>query len=557
MSRKSIGIRPIAAALAAALALSPAAAVADNAFVGGLVGGIIGGAIANSARQQPQKKVYRSAPARKPVYSAAREQNREVQHSLNYFGFNAGGADGVLGSRSRTAISGFQAHLGYPVTGQLTEFERSFLVGSYHRAQSGGPATAQLVASNPQGLRGLLTIYREEQMNGTGGMASASIGGHYGLPSVVAAAVNEIARSSDPSAEQLVQRSGFIQLADMNGDGQTDYILDTSVTGSAFWCNAQSCAVRVFASTPDGYERNDFQAFNVTPAMFSCTRGTCTRTGADAPMMAATPAAPQPAAPQATIPVASAVPSVNAGAVAAAPAVPQFFGAQEAAPSLASHCNMVSLVTTTNGGFTTAEDMTDPAAALGEQMCLSRTYAIANGETLIQKIPNATPQAVAGQCGGFGALLTEQVSAISVQSREDVLRATSSFVLSAGMAPQQLETTARVCLASGYQSDDMDTAIGSALVLVALGQAPYAELVGHHLSQGFGATQRRDLAVQWYNHAMAAVDGGATPVFGSALPERVDLLRAAVARMPGNNLPPEGSTVRKASAIPLFGLPSD
>ena len=116
----------------------------------------------------------------------------------------------------------------------------------------------------------MILVVRDEMS----GRSPARSAGNYGLPGPVAAAVDEIAASSDPNAEQLVQRAGFVQLADMNGDGRTDYILDTSVTGSAFWCSAQACTVQAFLSTPDGYVRNDFQAFNVTPAMFTCTRGT-------------------------------------------------------------------------------------------------------------------------------------------------------------------------------------------------------------------------------------------------------------------------------------------
>ena len=305
----------LSAVVALSVATSPIPAMANDALIGGIIGGVIGGAISNSNKQRSSspKRTYTASKPR--VSSAQRESNRQAQVALNYFGFNSGTPDGVLGRNSRAAISAFQAHLGYTPSGQLTSFERDFLISSYYRAQAGGPNTAQLIASNPQGVRGLLTIYRDEQMNGSGSSATAAIGGHYGLPSIVAAAVNEVAKSSDPSAEQLVQRHGFIQLADINGDGQTDYIIDTSVTGSAFWCNAQACTVRVFASTPDGYERNDFQAFNVTPAMFSCVRGTCTKTD-NAPQMAAANLAPQAAQP--------ALPQTQmAGAPAAAvPALP-------------------------------------------------------------------------------------------------------------------------------------------------------------------------------------------------------------------------------------------
>lgn len=549
----------------ASLALAPIPALADNAFVGGLVGGIIGSAIANQPRQKVVKRTYVAPRAASPsVSSAAREANRTTQTALNYFGFNSGTPDGIMGSRSRSAISSFQVHMGYAPTGQLTEYERDFLVSSYRRAQAGGPATSQQIAQNPQGVRGLLIAYRDEQMNGTGYGATSAIAGSYGLPSVVAAAVNEIAKSSDPSAEQLVQRSGFIQLSDINGDGQTDYILDTSVTGSAFWCNAQSCAVRVFASTPEGYERNDFQAFNVTPAMFTCQRGTCSKTGSAQPQMALQPVQPVPVQPQApqtqmasaATPVPSAQPVVQGGASAEAPAIPNFFGDAPVQASLQSQCNTLSLMTTTNGGYITEATLTDAQAALAEQLCLARSYAIAQGEALIAKVPGATPAQVAAQCAGFGDVLHDQVAAVSVKARDEVLSDAKVFILNSGMSPAQLEKTAQICLAAGYKGDDLDAAMGSALMLVALGQAPYAELVGHHLSQGFGAAQRADLSLAWYAQALDALDAGATPVFSPGLPERAGLLRKASAMLGGGRPASDAAPVvtQAGASIPTFNF---
>ncbi len=537
----------IAAALAASLALGPVTAHAGDAFVGGLVGGIIGGAIANGATKK--RTVYRSTG----VSSATRQANRETQTALNYFGFNAGTPDGVMGSRSRSAVSNFQAHMSYPITGRIQDYERTFLMGAYYWAQSGGPSTAELIASNGQGVRGLLHVYRDEQTGGT----SASVRGNYGLPREVAKAVNEIAKSSDPSAEQLVQRHGFIQLADLNADGQTDYIIDTSVTGSAFWCNAQSCAVRVFASIPGGYQRNDFQAFNVTPASFNCMQGTCRKTDGGTQMAVAPAPQVQPQQPQtqmAAAPVPSAQPAVKAPTFAAAapsPAVPNFFGGGGAAASLESHCNKVNLLTSANG-FITQDNMTDGGMAMAEQMCLTRTYAIAEGEDMMAKVPNVTTAQIAEQCAGFGQTLKEHVSAVSLQPREEVMRGVSSFVLSSGMSPQQLEATAKICLSSGYRTDDMDTAIGSALLLVALGNAPYSELLGHHLSQGFGATERLDLAADWYSHALNALESGTTPVFTPGQPERTELLRKASMMMNGSNNASAGQA--GASSVPVFTI---
>ena len=98
--------------IAAFMATSSTAAMADN-LGAAIVGGIIGGAIMNE---------HNKTRRRTTGYSVARAQNRETQVSLNYFGFNAGTPDGVMGSRSRAAITQYQVYVGFPATGRLTQY---------------------------------------------------------------------------------------------------------------------------------------------------------------------------------------------------------------------------------------------------------------------------------------------------------------------------------------------------------------------------------------------------------------------------------------------------
>ena len=108
--------------------------------------------------------------------------------------------------------------------------------------------------------------------------------------------------------------------------------------------------------------------------------------------------------------------------------------------------------------------------------------------------------------------MKDLVSAASLSPQADVSRQVSAFILESGMSPAQLSGTARICLSVGYRTDNMDVALGSSLILFALGEQVYGELLGHHLSQGFGTTQRMDLAVSWYDPAFSALDSGATPL---------------------------------------------
>lgn len=409
------------AVVSASVALTGMSTVRADAsdVAAGIIGGIVGGVIVNEANKNRRTTVKRTyvAPS---ISSGQRAANRETQTALNYFGFPAGTPDGVLGRRSRAAISQYQAHLGYPVTGQLSVYERDFLVGSYHRALAGGAATTQQIASHPQGTRGLLLVYRDQ----AAGVAVAT------APVAVAPQVVQVAPAPQP-----------------------------------------------------------------------------------------VPAAPV------TTEVVAAAPEPDAGT-----ALPTFMGGGEAL-SLASHCNTVSLLTNTNGGFTTLANMGDPNTVLNEQFCLARTYAIAQGEELAAGVQGVSSDQIAAQCKGFGPVMKDHVAALSLKPKDQVLRDVSGFALSTGMAPPQLAATAKICLSVGYRTDDMDVAIGSGLILAALGEQVYGELMGHHLSQGFGATQRRDLASEWYAMSLQALTSGQPAVFAPGQSDRPALMQAATSSM--------------------------
>lgn len=418
--------------LAATLVVVPVQrAAADNALVGGIVGGIIGGAIVNEANKNRNKSTTRSSSGQT---SAQREANREVQVALNYFGYPVGTPDGALGPRSRAAITEYQVTLGFPGTGQLNDFERDLLVSSYYRAQAGGATTAQMIATNPRGVKGLLIAWRDERLG-------------------------------------------------------------------------------------------------VTPP-------------AQPGVMAAAPAPAAPAMPfaQAVVPAAPAV----------APGLPSFMGQAAAATqvSLASHCSKVSLVTNTNGGFVTQVTMQDPAFALSEQFCLARTYAITQSEELMAKVAGFTPAQIAEQCGGFGPAMADHVAAVSVTGRDAVLQGVSGFVLGSGMAPAQLAGTAKICLGVGYVTDNMDVAVGSALILTTLGERPYAELLGHHLAQGIGTSARPDLALQWFDMSIGTSGDPVVQVFAPGMSDRAGLIRMAAYAVAGQPLP-GGSAAPAPAATPV------
>ena len=434
-----------ASVVALSVAIIPASRATADAgdFV---AGAIIGGIVGHAATKQHQRKKAATRTYTKKTYKPripSTQEGREIQASLNYFGFNAGTVDGQLGQRSRNAISSYQAYMGYPATGALSPFEQNLLISSYNRAQAGGYAVTQQAASNPDGTRGLLKTYRAEL------------------------------------AGQPVQQGTTIVVA------------------------------------------------------------------------------PQPVAPAGTTTTTTVVATAPAPAAPAAAALPSFLG-NGASPSLASHCNTVSLLTNTNGGFTTAAAMTDPNVALNEQFCLARTYAIATSENMIAKVQGFTPDQIATQCKQFGPAMQPHVAALALKTQPEVVRDVAGFILTTGMSPAQLKGTAQICMGVGYRTDDMDVALGSALMLFAMGDHVYGEVMGHHLAQGFGTSKRVDAARVWYAEGLKAVDTGAQAVFAPGQPERTELLRKASLSLGTSNsaTTPVQPLVQPAS-LPSFGIASD
>lgn len=434
--------------LSASVALVPttkSSAGDAGAFVAGAA---IGGLVGHLATKQHQKKRATTTRSSKRYYQIPSTQaGREIQTSLNYFGFDAGRVDGQLGRRTGAAVSNYQAYLGYPVTGQLSTFEHNLLVSSYNRAQAGGYATTQQAATQPDGTRGLLKAYRTE-MAGGGAAAPA------------------------PQLATVPQ---------------------------------QQPGVSAFAATP-------------------------------APALA-------PAPVQVLAPV---------GVVAQAePALPSFMSGVARQESLVSHCNKVSLLTNSNGGFTTEAQMTDADFTLNEQFCLARTYAIAQSEEMVSKVSGFTPQQITQQCEGLGPVLKTQVDSLSSQAEPDVARNVASFVAGTGMSRDQLTATAKICLGVGYRTDNLEVTLASALVLFSMGDEVYGEIMGHHLAQGFGVSQNVDLSLQWFNKSYEAHQAGATAVFAPGQPERNSLVHKASLQNSGQDT---SALVQPASALPTFQL---
>ena len=356
-------------------------------------------ALRKTIKKPARKKTTRktSAKTRKAPQPVAQRpvnpENRSIQTALNYFGFDAGAADGVLGPRSKSAISGYQAFLGLTATGALSDRGRELLLTSYDRALAEPTAAAHVIAASPHGVKGLLIAYRD------------------GTDAAVA-----------PIAVQPVDS---------------------------------------------------------TPAPGGTTG------------MAPTPMNPQ--------------------------------------DTLTGYCLKIDEASTAHGGYVSVDAIDDPWRALGEQFCFARDDAIFGGDDLMASVQGLSEEQIVAQCQSLGPLLAPYVVAISGRPQEEVVGEVRDYATTTGMPADQLVVTSRICLSVGYRVDDMEVAIGSALMLAAMGDPLYSELLGHHLMLGIGATQNAPQALGWYDTAMLALEAGAEPVFDPFNPDRVPLIRKASA----------------------------
>jgi len=435
---------------AMAILISPAPeARAGSSLAAGIAGAIIGGAIVSAHQKNKRRKRSRTTYRRYGISSAQRQENREVQTSLNYFSFPAGSPDGVFGRRTRTAVSSLQVYMQYPVTGKLTEFQKTVLLTSYHRTIAGGVAVSQIIGSSNQGVRAML---KNTQAQMAGGGAT------------YVAAAPQIIVQPQPVIVQQVQ-----------------------------------------------------------PVVVK----------------------------QQPVVVAAATPSAGGFTMPS-------FGTAPDASSMANHCNKISLITNTNGGFTNVNTMTDPVFALNEQFCLARIYAISKSEEMIKQVQGMTSAQMQAQCETLGPAFKEQVASLSLGNRDQVIAKTSDMILSSGMSPAQLTHTAKICLGVGYRTDNSDVALASTLILVTLGEPVYGELLGHHLVNGFGTSQRNDLAVQWYASANSAIEMGMPAVFVPGQTNRPALIQEAVARLSNPSTASMAPTTQPTGfVVPTFGTASE
>ena len=104
----------IGAAAGTVVGLVTGLSVLQGVVIGGLAGGVIGG-VTDDSTINLGDPIW--AEGDKPANTSAVSR---VQAGLSRLGYNPGPADGVMGSRTRTAIEGYQRDHGLSVDGRPT-----------------------------------------------------------------------------------------------------------------------------------------------------------------------------------------------------------------------------------------------------------------------------------------------------------------------------------------------------------------------------------------------------------------------------------------------------
>lgn len=414
----------------------------------GVLGGVVIGAAINNQRN---KNKQAQQPARRTgISSAQREQNREVQRSLNYFQYPVGTVDGSLGPNSRRAIRNFETDMGFQADGYLDDYERNFLTGSYQRTQGGVYGQdSQILAQ--QGTRGLLRSYRNQQQQ----------------------AYNQNGQDYNNPTQPVQNYGNQTQQQTPNYNNQTQQQVPNY-------------------NTADGQSQ--------------------------------------------------------VGQVASAPALPSFM---PTAPvrSMEQHCQSTHMLTVTNGGLMDASNITNPAQALNEQFCLAQQYTTAEGKSKAATIGGVTSEQIQAQCQSLTDILSEAIEATPNQPVNAVLATVTQTIIAAGGTPATLAPTSQICLSVGYQVDKPKMAAAAALLLVAAGQTPYGEIIGHQLREGFGFTASPERAKEWYTMALDAMAAGAAPtILPSQAAARNAVIRTAIGQGTSQaSLIPNGNVSGSAS----------
>lgn len=201
----------------------------------------------------------------------------------------------------------------------------------------------------------------------------------------------------------------------------------------------------------------------------------------------------------------------------------------QVAKSMAERCELVALMTQTNQGMVQAAAMTDADQALSEQFCEARSFAISAGQSYAAQLRVSDEQLTA-TCGQISDAMAPARELVNTATAQAVQARVAEINAQIGLADTSTAAAyGQLCTGIGYRQDNAEMALSGAMLSFGVGQIPYAELLGHHMREGFGLQANAGGSVDWYDTALSALEQGTTPVFlPSKSPQRVAVMRAAI-----------------------------
>lgn len=223
------------------------------AILGGL---IVGGIIVNEVSKNKKRKqaTQRQSTTNSHAYNAQREQNRQVQASLNYFGYNVGTVDGSIGRNTRNGIARYQSDMGFQADGRMDNYERDFLLTSKQRAEASGNVAPYNSILASQGRGGLLRTFRNEQLGVAPVQPAAAaapipvpVPAPVAAPTPVAAPANTAALPEFTFGQANTSISDFCNQINTLTAANGGVTAGTRVVDTEFALNEQFCLARTHA----------------------------------------------------------------------------------------------------------------------------------------------------------------------------------------------------------------------------------------------------------------------------------------------------------------------
>ncbi|WP_116132929.1 peptidoglycan-binding domain-containing protein [Tropicimonas sp. IMCC34043] len=181
--------------------------------------------------------------------------------------------------------------------------------------------------------------------------------------------------------------------------------------------------------------------------------------------------------------------------------------------SMADRCELVDLLSQSSGVIQ-AVNITDPDQALSQQFCAMRGYAISEGQSVMAAYGVDDESMRSEVCGPI-ALQMAETGAMTGESSPQVAAAKAAEI-TRGLGvddPSAARDYGRMCLSVGYRVDDPELAAGGALMMLGQGDYAYAEVIAHHLREGFGVPANSAAAVPWYETTITTLERGGQPAF--------------------------------------------